>query len=244
MAMPKSSLLVLLACALMLEGCAHSRVVERNYPDESSSTRTRAVRTSPPRMSRAAPAPIPFGATHVVSRGETLYGISFRFGLRYQDVAAWNGISEPYVIEVGQRLRLQAPASQAIATRPVAAPPPIRGNVAGSATTVAPPVAPSTPTPSASRTPATAVIRPPVAPVTVPTVEPVMQPAAGTPAWHWPARGQIIGRYVSGDQTQQGINIAGSAGQNIAAAADGVVVYSGAGLVGYGELIIIKHSDE
>ena len=66
----------------------------------------------------------------------------------------------------------------------------------------------------------------------------------GAPSWRWPAQGQIIGRYVSGDQTQQGINIAGSAGQPILAAADGIVVYSGAGLVGYGELIIIKHSDE
>lgn len=66
----------------------------------------------------------------------------------------------------------------------------------------------------------------------------------GVPGWRWPAQGQIIGRYVSGDQTQQGINIAGSAGQPILAAADGIVVYSGAGLVGYGELIIIKHSDE
>jgi lipoprotein NlpD len=64
------------------------------------------------------------------------------------------------------------------------------------------------------------------------------------PAWRWPAQGDVIGRYVSGDQTQQGINIAGQAGQDVAAAADGVVVYSGAGLVGYGELIIIKHSDE
>jgi len=66
----------------------------------------------------------------------------------------------------------------------------------------------------------------------------------GAPNWRWPTQGQIIGRYVAGDQTQQGINIAGNAGQPVQAAADGIVVYSGAGLVGYGELIIIKHSDE
>jgi lipoprotein NlpD len=57
-------------------------------------------------------------------------------------------------------------------------------------------------------------------------------------------QGELIGRYVSGDQTRQGIDIAGKAGQDVQASADGVVVYSGAGLVGYGELIIIKHSDE
>ncbi|MFT3807622.1 peptidoglycan DD-metalloendopeptidase family protein [Arenimonas sp.] len=62
--------------------------------------------------------------------------------------------------------------------------------------------------------------------------------------WCWPTQGQIIGRYVNGDPTQQGINIGGKAGQPVAAAGDGVAAYSGAGLVGYGELIIIKHSTD
>src|SRR5690606_27897468 len=62
--------------------------------------------------------------------------------------------------------------------------------------------------------------------------------------WRWPAEGHLIGRFVGGDATKQGIDIAGSSGQAVRAAADGVVVYSGAGLVGYGELIIIKHSEQ
>src|SRR5690606_59047 len=62
--------------------------------------------------------------------------------------------------------------------------------------------------------------------------------------WQWPTQGQVIARYVAGDPTRQGIAIAGSAGQPVQAAADGVVVYSGTGLVGYGEVIIVKHSDE
>jgi lipoprotein NlpD len=66
----------------------------------------------------------------------------------------------------------------------------------------------------------------------------------GGPNWRWPTDGDVIGRYVAGDQTQQGIDIAGRSGQPVIAAADGVVVYSGAGLVGYGELVIIKHSEE
>ena len=66
----------------------------------------------------------------------------------------------------------------------------------------------------------------------------------GGPSWRWPTDGDIIGRYVAGDPTQQGIDISGRSGQPVIAAADGVVVYSGAGLVGYGELVIIKHSDE
>lgn len=66
----------------------------------------------------------------------------------------------------------------------------------------------------------------------------------GAIAWRWPTEGQIIGRFASGDQTRQGLDIAGTAGQAVRASADGVVVYSGSGLVGLGELVIVKHSDE
>ncbi len=83
---------------------------------------------------------------------------------------------------------------------------------------------------------------PPPAPVTRPAPAPA--PANSGFAWRWPAEGHLIGRFVGGDATKQGIDIAGSSGQAVRAAADGVVVYSGAGLVGYGELIIIKHSEQ
>ena len=62
-------------------------------------------------------------------------------------------------------------------------------------------------------------------------------------AWRWPADGPLLGRYAPGEPTQQGIDIAGNAGAPVRAAADGVVVYSGSGLVGYGELVIVKHND-
>lgn len=61
-------------------------------------------------------------------------------------------------------------------------------------------------------------------------------------SWRWPADGQVVGGYVVGDPTKQGVDIAGKAGDPVRAAADGTVVYSGNGLIGYGELIIIKHS--
>ena len=60
--------------------------------------------------------------------------------------------------------------------------------------------------------------------------------------WHWPSSGKLIGTFVAGDQTRQGIDIAGKAGDPVLAAADGEVVYSGNGLLGYGELIIVKHN--
>ena len=219
------------ACVALLAACGHSRVVRRDYESRpASDSRAASTRAA----SRAAPESLPANGVHVVRRGETLYGISFRYGLRYQDVAAWNGIGDPYTIEIGQRLRLRPGGAPVVSTTPRNTPPPMTPPVRTPSATVSAPRV--TPTPPAT-TP-----RPPVS--GNPSV-PLPTPAAGlAPAWHWPTRGQIIGRFVAGDRTQQGINIAGSAGQPILAAADGVVVYSGAGLVGYGELVIIKHSDE
>ena len=93
---------------------------------------------------------------------------------------------------------------------------------------------------------------PPVRPAVVakPAAAPQQRPA--TPAapanadldWRWPAEGAVVTTFAGGDPTRQGIDIAGKAGQPVRAAADGVVVYSGSGLVGYGELVIVKHNDQ
>ena len=65
-------------------------------------------------------------------------------------------------------------------------------------------------------------------------------PAAGI-RWQWPARGKLL--KSSTPTAKKGISIAGRTGQKIVAAATGKVVYSGSGLRGYGNLIIIKHND-
>jgi len=62
-------------------------------------------------------------------------------------------------------------------------------------------------------------------------------------SWQWPTKGKIIGKYVARDSGKKGLDIAGKKGQRIYAAANGVIVYSGNGLRGYGKLIIIKHND-
>ncbi|RXR05335.1 LysM peptidoglycan-binding domain-containing protein [Pseudoxanthomonas composti] len=80
-------------------------------------------------------------------------------------------------------------------------------------------------------------------PTASPPPAPAPAPINSGIAWRWPADGQVVGRFTNGDQTKQGIDIAGSSGQAVRATADGVVVYSGAGLVGYGELIIVKHNE-
>jgi lipoprotein NlpD len=109
----------------------------------------------------------------------------------------------------------------------------------------APTVHPAPPHVAPVATPAT---NPPPPPATVtPTPAPVVAASgstrsAGGVKWRWPASGQIIGRFQA-NAAIPGIDIAGKAGDPVVAAADGTVVYSGNGLVGYGELIIIKHND-
>lgn len=92
--------------------------------------------------------------------------------------------------------------------------------------------------PVATRPPASGGTRP--APPPGNTAAPASQLA-----WRWPTDGgNILSTYLANDATRQGIDIAGNGGEPVRAAADGTVVYSGAGLVGYGELIIIKHNDQ
>jgi lipoprotein NlpD len=117
----------------------------------------------------------------------------------------------------------------------------------------------TTPKPAAATASPAVVEAPPAAapaPIVAsrPTTPPAAEPAPVKPAndsatasvngvaWRWPSSGKMLGGFVGGDQTKQGIDIGGNAGDAVNAAADGEVVYSGNGLIGYGELIIVKHS--
>jgi lipoprotein NlpD len=106
------------------------------------------------------------------------------------------------------------------------------------ATTPQPPLA--TPEP-VIEAPSVAVA--PEVPVELPP-EPARQPASSGPIqWAWPAQGQIIGRFSDAGVEGKGVDIAGSRGDPVKAAADGQVVYAGSGLLRYGDLIIIKHDE-
>ncbi len=226
-------LLLVLTLVTTLAACGHARVVRIDGQPPRSTTTRPTARPAP--MPRPAPEAVPRDGYHVVQPGETLYGISFRYGLRYQDVAAWNRLDDASRIDVGQRLRLRPPEqiTPIVAASPVPVPVPAP----------APVVRSPGPTPAPAPPPVTVVAAPP-APIAAPAPRPLVAPAAGAPVWRWPTSGQVVGRYVAGDPTEQGIDIAGNSGQAVNAAADGVVVYSGAGLVGYGELVIIKHNDQ
>ena len=211
-------LLVLALIALVLVGCGRANVVQRERHT-----------AAPARVQQA----IPATGEYRVARGDTLYGIAFRHGLDYRDVARFNGIRPPYTIYPGQIIRLRPDA--VATTRPSARP----SSPARTANTPPPRSTGQAAPPPTTRTP------PPARPATPPPTATSPAPSARGPiAWRWPADGQLVGRFVAGDQTRQGVDIAGNAGQPVRASADGVVVYSGAGLVGYGELVIIKHSDE
>lgn len=172
-------------------------------------------------------------AWYRVERGDTLYSIAFRYGLDWRGLARWNRIDAPYTIRPGQELRTSAPPRSTPApdpgreeTQPIDSTPP---------ELAAPATEPETPEAEAGPTPAS---------------EPSDTPArtgrsraVGGVSWQWPTQGSVS-RPFDASATRKGIGIAGSEGQPVHAAADGEVVYSGTALIGYGDLIIVKHSEK
>jgi lipoprotein NlpD len=67
-------------------------------------------------------------------------------------------------------------------------------------------------------------------------------PSSARGIWAWPARGKLISTFVAGDQTRSGLRVSGNEGDAVFAAADGEVIFSGTGITGYGELIVVQHS--
>ena len=169
----------------------------------------------------AGPSTIPSTGYHRVKSGESLFSIAFRYGLDYRDVAEYNRISSPYVIYPNQKIRLNAPSNSAPAEPQL--------------------VAKSTSSTASKSTP-----RSPVKTVTKPSETKVTK-ATNTPekvaAWYWPVTGTVTKGFSNAGVSSKGIDIKGETGAHVKAAADGVVVYSGNGLIGYGNLVIVKHSD-
>ncbi len=163
-----------------------------------------------------------------VQRSDTLYSIAFRFGWDWRALAANNNIPAPYTIKVGQVIRFDGGRPPTLVKAPIAtanngAKPPLV-------------MVPTTTVPVIAR-PA----QPPVA--TTPATTPVQTVSRSATGWAWPTGGALIGKFSSNGSLNKGIDIAGELGQPVLAASDGSVVYAGSGLRGYGELVIIKHSD-
>ena len=181
--------------------------------------------------------------TYRVRRGDSLHAIAFKFGLDWRDIAKWNGISAPYVIYPDQVLKLtDAPRVNKSVTTTAVGPAPGSSDRATSrrATTVNYDSRKSQVPASQSQTVKQA---PPVEPRPAPKPKTSTVSASDPSKWQWPVEGRILSNFKANDPARNGIEIAGKEGQPVKATAPGQVVYSGAGLIGYGELIIIKHSD-
>ncbi len=152
---------------------------------------------------------------------DTLYSIAWRYDLDYRDLARWNGIAEPYAIHPGQDLQLFGPKDS------------VAGADTGQARTARPGVktTPAAPSSSTRKPPAKVVVKP-------------LQPEySKVLRWSWPVDGALLTRFSLKQLDRHGIDIAGEIGQPVRAAESGKVVYSGNGLSGYGNLVIIKHND-
>jgi lipoprotein NlpD len=170
-------------------------------------------------------------STYYVQRGDTLYSIAFRYGLDYRKVAAANRIPAPYIIYPGQRITLREAPVPVAATS--ARPKPKTGS-ASSTTRTSPPAPVATTSPAIKSTPVTKSSS---------SAAKKSSPYTGSSvgAWRWPSSGRVIRGYSA--TVHKGIDIAGKRGDPVKAVAAGKVVYAGTGIVGFGELLIVKHND-
>lgn len=163
---------------------------------------------------------IPAPRTHTVAKGDTVYSISRRYEVPMNELMRANGITPPYTIVIGQELAIPggagrvAAGTSAVASRDDDDPPP-RAAPAPKRVTPAQIAALPNPPPRAGRT------------------------------FQWPVSGKValgFGRQAGGSHND-GINIAAPRGSNVVAAENGIVAYAGNELRGFGNLLLIKHSD-
>lgn len=220
---------------LLFAGCSsqpvYAPVGTRDNAQKTTPARTTQTRTAPAGSARA-----PVGRAtyrnsgyHVVQRGETLYSIAWKYGLSYRELATINKIRAPYTIYSGQQLRTTASRQKPASTVTAAGNAPVPKTAARAKPASKPATATTSSTPARSDTQA---------------VESAGKTLPGSvQKWVWPATGKLLHAFQPNGSGKKGIDIGGKKGQSVMAAADGKVVYSGSGLVGYGRLIIIKHTE-
>ncbi len=189
------------------------------------------------------------GDFYTVKKGDTLYSIALDHGQDHKDIAAWNKLDNPNLIKIGQQLRVTSPEGAPVAVaKPVTSSGPVEVK----------PVAASSNTDSFKREPkggkvayseeALARARQGDAAAKPAEAKPVEQkPAEQKPVaapddvdWAWPTGGKLITPFAEG--SSKGIDVAGKAGEPVLAAGSGVVSYAGAGLRGYGNLVVLRHN--
>ena len=169
---------------------------------------------------------------YTVKAGDTLYAIAWYTGNDYRDIAKWNSLSEPYNIYPGQSLNLQSSERVLKKLRTV-------NNTTGQTSKHKPKM-------SIDQKDSQAYCD--CEPDVNNTKGVVSKPKInGFPQrvekWIWPAQGRIELSNSNGQTTQTGVDIYSNQGSEVVAAASGKVVYAGNALRGYGNLIIIKHTE-
>jgi lipoprotein NlpD len=214
---------------------------------------------TPPAPVVVAPKPLPGienagkPGYYTVKPGDTLIRVGLDSGQNWRDVARWNGLDNPNIIEVGQVLRVIPPGTADVAvTRPVAptttvavASMPVAATRSASAPVVSalPPLTGSSTGTTASTANGSAVANtsPPVVPVASAPLPSASSAGDDDIAWIWPSSGTVLAGFD--EAKNKGLDIAGKIGDPVLAAGDGRVVYAGSGLRGYGNLVILKHNN-
>jgi lipoprotein NlpD len=209
----------------LLVGCT-SRSLSNAPVEDRGTARQAAGVSSGPKSMAAMPGAENAGKPgfYTVKPGDTLIRIGLDAGQNWRDLSRWNSMDNPNQIEVGQVLRVTPPpGSAAVVARPVASQAPVSTSLPAQAVSSAKPAANAVPT--------------------TPSDAPAPPQSGGEDdlAWIWPAEGTQLAGFD--EVKNKGIDIAGRAGDAVLASADGRVVYSGAGLRGYGNLIILKHNN-
>ncbi len=229
------SLWTLLAALLsLLAACGSAPRQPAPVEDRGTTARSRPAATPAPIDPATLPGAENAGKPgyYTVQKGDTLTRISLEHGQSRRDLVRWNNLSNPDVIEVGQVLRVVPPGSavesSGVVVRPVTSPAATASGAAGPASAA-----------SAARPSASA----PAAPSPAPSSQGAGSSGGAAEDFNmaWPANGPVIAGFD--EAKNKGIGIAGKAGDPVLAAADGQVVYAGAGLRGYGNLVIIKHNN-
>ncbi len=197
-------------------------VIPRNV---TSTTQTASTRT-----------PAAGGNVHVVQHGETLMSIARRNGVTLTALARVNHLQSSSKLSVGDRIAIPGGGHQVAAAHPPAAPQ-VTPQVAQQRAVPLTKVASAGPVQVAN----VAKEEPRVTESAVKTAE----PTGAMPAFRWPVRGRVIAGFGSKPNGTQndGINLAVPEGTPIKAADDGVVAYAGNELKGYGNLVLIRHSN-
>ncbi len=220
---------LLASAGVLLAGCGSTSLNRAPVEDRRSAPsrtvmdpNTQAVKQPPGFENAGKP------GYYTVKPGDTLIRIGLETGQSWKDIRRWNNLDNPNQIEVGQVLRVVPPSastpvpSTGVVTRPIASSSAMAGSV---------PPAGSASQPAAK----------PVQPASAP-VEAAAANGEDTVAWSWPVNsGPVLAGFD--EVKNKGLDIGGNAGDPVLAAADGRVVYAGAGLRGYGNLIILKHNN-